>query len=67
MSASTGCPGPAARTGWSATSLLPKAQNVDRRESRPVPGGVGRMTVACLLVNTLRAACAIHGLPKPAV
>src|SRR5258708_1946111 len=31
----------------------------------PVPGGVGQMTVACLLVNTLRAACAIHGLPKP--
>ena len=23
----------------------------------PVPGGVGQMTVACLLVNTLRAAC----------
>jgi methylenetetrahydrofolate dehydrogenase (NADP+)/methenyltetrahydrofolate cyclohydrolase len=33
----------------------------------PVPGGVGQMTVACLLVNTLRAACAIVGLPKPAV
>lgn len=33
----------------------------------PVPGGVGQMTVACLLVNTLRAACAIGGLPKPAV
>jgi methylenetetrahydrofolate dehydrogenase (NADP+) / methenyltetrahydrofolate cyclohydrolase len=33
----------------------------------PVPGGVGQMTVACLLVNTLRAACAISGLPKPAV
>ena len=33
----------------------------------PVPGGVGPMTVACLLVNTLRAACAIHGLPKPSV
>jgi len=33
----------------------------------PVPGGVGPMTVACLLVNTLRAACAIHGLPRPAV
>src|SRR5271154_5130797 len=31
----------------------------------PVPGGVGQMTVACLLVNTLRAACAIAGLPKP--
>lgn len=33
----------------------------------PVPGGVGQMTVACLLVNTLRAACAIHGLPPPEV
>ena len=33
----------------------------------PVPGGVGQMTVACLLVNTLRAACAIAGLAKPAV
>jgi methylenetetrahydrofolate dehydrogenase (NADP+) / methenyltetrahydrofolate cyclohydrolase len=33
----------------------------------PVPGGVGQMTVACLLVNTLRAACAIAGLRKPAV
>src|ERR1700710_2559350 len=31
----------------------------------PVPGGVGQMTVACLPVNTLRAACAIHGLPAP--
>jgi methylenetetrahydrofolate dehydrogenase (NADP+)/methenyltetrahydrofolate cyclohydrolase len=33
----------------------------------PAPGGVGPMTIACLLVNTVRAACAIHGLPKPAV
>jgi methylenetetrahydrofolate dehydrogenase (NADP+)/methenyltetrahydrofolate cyclohydrolase len=33
----------------------------------PVPGGVGQMTVACLLANTLRAACAIAGLPKPGV
>jgi methylenetetrahydrofolate dehydrogenase (NADP+)/methenyltetrahydrofolate cyclohydrolase len=33
----------------------------------PVPGGVGPMTIACLLVNTLRAACAIRGLPAPAV
>jgi len=33
----------------------------------PVPGGVGPMTVACLLVNTLRAACAIAGLGKPGV
>jgi methylenetetrahydrofolate dehydrogenase (NADP+)/methenyltetrahydrofolate cyclohydrolase len=43
-----------------------EAQNVAGAIT-PVPGGVGQMTVACLLVNTLRAACAIHGLPKPAV
>jgi methylenetetrahydrofolate dehydrogenase (NADP+)/methenyltetrahydrofolate cyclohydrolase len=33
----------------------------------PVPGGVGPMTIACLMVNTVRAACAIHGLPAPGV
>jgi methylenetetrahydrofolate dehydrogenase (NADP+) / methenyltetrahydrofolate cyclohydrolase len=33
----------------------------------PVPGGVGPMTIACLLVNTLRAACAQAGLPVPEV
>jgi methylenetetrahydrofolate dehydrogenase (NADP+)/methenyltetrahydrofolate cyclohydrolase len=33
----------------------------------PVPGGVGQMTVACLLVNTLRAACAIKGIAAPKV
>jgi methylenetetrahydrofolate dehydrogenase (NADP+)/methenyltetrahydrofolate cyclohydrolase len=33
----------------------------------PVPGGVGPMTIACLLVNTVRAACAIHGLPPPGI
>lgn len=33
----------------------------------PVPGGVGRMTVACLLVNTLRAAAARAGLEAPSV
>ncbi len=31
----------------------------------PVPGGVGPMTIACLLLNTLRAACTQHGLPAP--
>jgi methylenetetrahydrofolate dehydrogenase (NADP+) / methenyltetrahydrofolate cyclohydrolase len=31
----------------------------------PVPGGVGPMTIACLLVNTVRAACAIAGLAVP--
>ena len=31
----------------------------------PVPGGVGPMTVACLLANTLRAAAMRAGLPPP--
>jgi methylenetetrahydrofolate dehydrogenase (NADP+) / methenyltetrahydrofolate cyclohydrolase len=31
----------------------------------PVPGGVGPMTIACLLLNTLRAACMQRGLPEP--
>jgi methylenetetrahydrofolate dehydrogenase (NADP+)/methenyltetrahydrofolate cyclohydrolase len=31
----------------------------------PVPGGVGPMTIACLLLNTLRAAAAQNGLPEP--
>jgi methylenetetrahydrofolate dehydrogenase (NADP+)/methenyltetrahydrofolate cyclohydrolase len=31
----------------------------------PVPGGVGPMTIACLLANTLTAACRSHGLPEP--
>jgi methylenetetrahydrofolate dehydrogenase (NADP+) / methenyltetrahydrofolate cyclohydrolase len=33
----------------------------------PVPGGVGPMTIGCLLFNTLRAACMQAGLPPPAV
>jgi len=31
----------------------------------PVPGGVGPMTIACLLVNTLTAACRQHVLAEP--
>jgi methylenetetrahydrofolate dehydrogenase (NADP+) / methenyltetrahydrofolate cyclohydrolase len=31
----------------------------------PVPGGVGPMTIACLLFNTLLAARRRHGLPDP--
>jgi methylenetetrahydrofolate dehydrogenase (NADP+)/methenyltetrahydrofolate cyclohydrolase len=31
----------------------------------PVPGGVGPMTIACLLVNTLTATCRANGLPEP--
>jgi len=31
----------------------------------PVPGGVGPMTIACLLENTLKAACTAAGLSAP--
>jgi methylenetetrahydrofolate dehydrogenase (NADP+)/methenyltetrahydrofolate cyclohydrolase len=33
----------------------------------PVPGGVGPMTIACLLLNTVRAACAQAGVPVPEI
>jgi methylenetetrahydrofolate dehydrogenase (NADP+)/methenyltetrahydrofolate cyclohydrolase len=33
----------------------------------PVPGGVGPMTIACLLHNTVRAACAQKGIAVPAM
>ncbi len=31
----------------------------------PVPGGVGPMTIACLLANTVTAACRANGLDEP--
>ena len=31
----------------------------------PVPGGVGPMTIACLLLNTLTATCRQNGIPVP--
>ncbi len=33
----------------------------------PVPGGVGPMTIACLLANTVRAACRRRGWNEPAL
>jgi methylenetetrahydrofolate dehydrogenase (NADP+)/methenyltetrahydrofolate cyclohydrolase len=33
----------------------------------PVPGGVGPMTIACLMLNTLTAACLQNNLPAPSV
>jgi methylenetetrahydrofolate dehydrogenase (NADP+)/methenyltetrahydrofolate cyclohydrolase len=33
----------------------------------PVPGGVGPMTIACLLLNTVTAACRQHGIPVPEI
>jgi methylenetetrahydrofolate dehydrogenase (NADP+)/methenyltetrahydrofolate cyclohydrolase len=31
----------------------------------PVPGGVGPMTIACLLHNTLQQACRLNGIAVP--
>ena len=31
----------------------------------PVPGGVGPMTIACLLANTLIATARVNRLPEP--
>ncbi len=33
----------------------------------PVPGGVGPMTIACLLRNTLVAACRQNGIAPPKI
>lgn len=35
------------------------------RAVTPVPGGVGPMTIACLLANTLTACCRAQGLSEP--
>ncbi len=37
------------------------------RAITPVPGGVGPMTIACLLENTLVAACRRRGIAPPAI
>ena len=59
-------PGPDGKTRLVGDVAFAEALNVAGAVT-PVPGGVGQMTVACLLVNTLRAACAIRGLPPPGV
>ncbi len=60
---------PAPEKGEGETRLVGDVQFAEAQQIAgaitPVPGGVGPMTVACLLANTLRAACAIHGLPQP--
>ena len=42
-----------------------KAASATAGSITPVPGGVGPMTIACLLHNTVRAACAQAGVPVP--
>ena len=60
---------PAPEKGESETKLVGDVNFAEGRQVAgaitPVPGGVGAMTIACLLANTVRAACAIHGLPQP--
>jgi methylenetetrahydrofolate dehydrogenase (NADP+)/methenyltetrahydrofolate cyclohydrolase len=62
---------PAPEKGEGATKLVGDVHFAEARQVAgaitPVPGGVGPMTIACLLANTLRAACAINGLPAPDV
>jgi methylenetetrahydrofolate dehydrogenase (NADP+)/methenyltetrahydrofolate cyclohydrolase len=46
-----------------ATMHIPEAPGASA--ITPVPGGVGPMTIACLLRNTVQAACAMHGVAMP--
>jgi methylenetetrahydrofolate dehydrogenase (NADP+)/methenyltetrahydrofolate cyclohydrolase len=64
-----GVPNPAAGAG--KTRLVGDVAFAEAREVAgaitPVPGGVGPMTIACLLRNTLIAACRRRGVPEPAI
>ena len=42
-----------------------EAALIDGKAITPVPGGVGPMTIACLLTNTLTTCCRANGLPAP--
>ena len=60
---------PAPEKGEGKTRLVGDADYDDCARNAahitPVPGGVGLMTVACLLQNTVRAACARRGWDLP--
>ena len=60
---------PAPEKGTGKTRLVGDvdfASAVDRAGAiTPVPGGVGPMTIACLLANTLTACCRENGLAEP--
>lgn len=60
---------PAPEKGEGKTRVVGDAHFAECREVAghitPVPGGVGLMTVACLLRNTVLAACARRGWPVP--
>jgi methylenetetrahydrofolate dehydrogenase (NADP+)/methenyltetrahydrofolate cyclohydrolase len=60
---------PAPEKGEGKTKLVGDVDFADVSEVAgaitPVPGGVGLMTVACLLRNTVIAACRRHGISLP--
>ena len=61
---------PAPEKGEGGTRLVGDVAFDEAREVAgwitPVPGGVGPMTIACLLRNTVTAACLREGWPEPA-
>ena len=64
MSGSIGSPAPTGATRLVGDVDFAAAQQVAGAIT-PVPGGVGPMTIACLLQNTVLAAYRRRGLPDP--
>ena len=60
---------PAPEKGEGKTRLVGDVDFASAKEKAgaitPVPGGVGPMTIAMLMANTLRAACIANGLEQP--
>jgi methylenetetrahydrofolate dehydrogenase (NADP+)/methenyltetrahydrofolate cyclohydrolase len=60
---------PAPEKGEGKTRLVGDVDFASAKENAgaitPVPGGVGPMTIAMLMANTLRAACIANGLEQP--
>lgn len=60
---------PAPEKGEGKTRLVGDVDFASAKETAgaitPVPGGVGPMTIAMLMANTLRAACITNGLEQP--
>lgn len=60
---------PAPEKGEGKTRLVGDVDFASAKETAgaitPVPGGVGPMTIAMLMANTLRAACIANGLEQP--
>ena len=66
MSASTASAGRGGKNRLVGDVAFAEAQGIAGAIT-PVPGGVGPMTIACLLRNTIVAACRRRGLPAPAL